>query len=121
MAAEEKLLLALEFLTEGVRAQVPFKLSRKSFSTESFQTATEKIKNKARPWTQGRGIQGLGIGEKIADGKQQKRLALRVYVEKKKPNSKVKNKVPKRVSIPVLGEIPTDVIEIGLIEPETFL
>lgn len=120
MAAKEKHVLALEFLTEGRRAQIPSELARKSFSSSSFQASTEKIKTKARPWTQGRGIQGVGIGEKVAGGKQYKRLALRVYVEKKKPNAKVKNKIPKKVAIPVVGEVRTDVVEIGLIEPETF-
>ena len=98
MNAEEKLLLALEFVTEGAAAAVPQKLSRETFGTESFTKSTESLKKKSRDWTQGAGIQGLGIGEKIVEGKTQKQLALRVYVEKKKPKSKVKNKVPAKGS-----------------------
>lgn len=120
MKAEERLLLALEFVTEGKRAAVPQRLSRETFSTESFLSATEKLKKKARPWTQGRGIQGLGIGEKESDGKSTKNIALRVYVDKKKPLSKVKNPIPKRVRVPDVGECTTDVVEIGKVEAELF-
>lgn len=120
MAAESDLLLGLEFLTEGQAAQIPRALSHEVFRTESFMAETQTLKKKARPWTQGAGIQGLGIGDKITDGKVEEGLALRVYVEKKKPKAKIRNPVPKRVAVPEVGELPTDVLEIGRVEREVF-
>lgn len=121
MATENDLVLALEFVTEGAKAAVPQTLARAEFSTESFVAETRKIQKKARPWTQGRGIQGVGIGEKISDGKVSgDELALRVYVEKKKPKSKIKNPVPSKLPVPEIGDVTTDVVEIGRVEPEIF-
>jgi hypothetical protein len=120
MASERELKLALEFVSEGERAVVPRGQAREVFSTESFRAETRRIRQKARPWTQGPGIQGLGLGEKVTDGKVEDSLALRVYVEKKKPLSKVTNKVPKRVHVPEVGAFPTDVLEIGRVEVESF-
>lgn len=120
MTKEDQLVLALDFLTVGAKASIPEALSREVFATESFQLHTEKIRKKSKNWTQGRGIQGLGVGEKITEGKEQKSLALRVYVEKKRPLSKVKNPVPKKVQVPEVGNVPTDVLEIGLVVTETF-
>jgi hypothetical protein len=99
---------------------VPRKHAREVFSTESFRAETRRIREKARPWTQGPGIQGLGLGEKVTAGKMEESLALRVYVERKKPLSKVKNRVPKTVRVPEVGEFPTDVVEIGRVERESF-
>ena len=92
---EDRLLLALEFVSEGKRAVVPERLSRETFSTESFSIATEKIRQKSRPWVQGSGIQGIGIGEKVSKERATGELALRVYVEKKKPRSRVKKSCAK--------------------------
>ncbi|HMQ57707.1 MAG TPA: hypothetical protein PKE65_04105, partial [Rhizobiaceae bacterium] len=47
-------------------------------------------------------------------------LALRVYVERKKPLSELDVAVPKRMTIPAVGEVVTDVVEIGRIESESF-
>jgi hypothetical protein len=47
-------------------------------------------------------------------------LALRVYVEKKRPRTKVANPVPKVVVVPGVGERITDVIELGRVIPELF-
>jgi hypothetical protein len=120
MASERELRLALEFVSEGDRAVIPRGQSRETFSTESFRAETRRLREKARPWTQGPGIQGLGLGEKISNGKVGDELALRVYVARKKPLSQVTNRVPKRVRVPELGEFPTDVEEIGRVEAESF-
>lgn len=120
MAKEADLILALEFVTAGADAVVPKKLHRKAFALESFQQETEKIRQKAQDWTAGRGIQGVGIGKKITQGKETDDLAMRVYVERKKPRAKVGNAVPKTMSVPEVGKIPTDVVEIGKLELETF-
>lgn len=120
MIKEDDLILALEFITEGAKAVIPEKLSRELFSTEGFMESTKEIQKSSRDWTQGPGIQGLGIGEKITEGKKLKELALRVYVEKKKSKSKVKNLVPEQVDVPEAGKIQTDVIEIGRVETELY-
>jgi hypothetical protein len=120
MASEKDLLLALEFVTEGAEAVIPEGLARRAFAREAFVRATERLKAASRDWTQGRGIQGLGIGEKITAGKAGKELALRVYVEKKLPKAAVKNLAPRTVNVPEVGEVPTDVLEIGRVELESF-
>lgn len=116
---EDDLIRALEFITEGQEAALPKRLASEAFSTESFMQGVDKIKKESRKWTQGAGIQGLGIGEKVSDGKVMEELALRVYVEKKKPVSKLKNSVPKKVKVPEIGDCHTDVLEIGKVECET--
>ncbi len=55
VSLEDRLLLALEFLSEGSHAAVPQRLSDKTFRTESFGLATEKLQTKSRPWIQGHG------------------------------------------------------------------
>ena len=121
MSSENDLILALEFVTEGARAVVPRALAREAFSTESFVSETRTIQKTARPWTQGAGIQGIGIGERMCRGEIiRDELALRVYVEKKKPKAKVKNLVPATLSVPEIGDVTTDVVEIGRVEPEVF-
>lgn len=123
MTSEDRILLALEFLTEGSKAAqiIPRALSSETFSTQSFQKHTDAMRKKSRAWTQGAGIQGMGIGEKITEGKEIKnKIALRVYVDRKKPKSKVKNLVPPTVSLPRVGRVTTDVLEIGKVEREVF-
>ncbi|MCP3964256.1 MAG: hypothetical protein GY719_41030 [bacterium] len=120
MVSEDNLILALEFLTEGARAAVPRSLSRDEFQVESFQAETQRIHEKARDWTQGYGVQGLGIGEKLSGGHGTGELAMRVYVEKKKAEAKIKHQVPKTVKIPEIPDVPTDVVEIGRVELESF-
>jgi len=117
--AEDRLRLALEFVSEGARAKVPRALARRAFRTRSFLTSTERIHRRALDWTRGPGIQGLGIGEKITGGKKLRQLALRVYVEKKKPLSKVRNRVPRTVAVPRVGVVHTDVVEIGRVRLES--
>lgn len=54
------------------------------------------------------GVTGVGIGEKIKDGKRTGEMSVRVYVEKKLP----KSKVPQNEMIPAtIDGVPTDVIE----------
>lgn len=117
---EKDLIRALEFITEGQNAALPKTLARETFSTESFKTEVEKVRKKSRGWTQGPGIQGMGIGEKICNGEATKEIVLRVYVDKKRPKSKLKNAVPSKVSVPEIGACNTDVLEIGKVEVETF-
>lgn len=112
MTHEKQLLMALDMLTAGsVGPDVP----------ESLHVEAVATQRSNRGWVQGDGVQGYGIGEKITDGEELKEVVLKVYVEKKKPENKLKNavKIPKSVKVEGLAEpIPTDVEEIGLVEKE---
>lgn len=132
MANEKLLLQALDVLTEGklsfpARAykRAAKKLARtaaKKVEPADLQVEILRTRKSARSWTEGAGIQGVGIGKKVTDGQQLDELVLKVYVEKKKPKAKVKNLVPKQINIPGIPEaISTDVEEIGVvaIEPNT--
>jgi hypothetical protein len=104
MVTESHLLLALEMLTEGSAAEVP----------EALRAEAETVHKKARPWTTGKNIQGLGVGARITDGEQFEELVLKVYVAKKNPRTKARDLVPRELSLPAIhGKIHTDVEEIG--------
>ena len=62
----------------------------------------------------------LGDRGQAHHGEPTGELALRVYVEKKKPKTKVDNPVPKVVAVPGVGDRITDVIELGKVVPELF-
>ena len=120
MANEADLILALEFVTRGAEAIVPEELQPEALPSPSLMAAAEKVREKSRDWTTERGVQGLGIGTKISKGQPTEELAMRVYVERKEPRADLGSPVPKTVSVPEVGKVPTDVIEIGKVEPETF-
>lgn len=118
---EKDLELALEVVTEGRKG-----LGRVTgdFSLEAadhgLAVEAESVRTRSRDWVHGSGVQGLGIGDKLTHGEPTGELALRVYVEKKKPRTKVDNPVPKVVVVPGVGERITDVIELGRVVPELF-
>lgn len=59
-------------------------------------------------------VVGVGIGEKIRDGKRTGRMSLKVYVERKT----AKEKLAKSDLVPsLISEIETDVVEVGKIRP----
>lgn len=119
MADESALEVALDFVTRGGQAPVPEFLGGAA-ALASFTAAAEKVREKARDWTRARSVQGLGIGPKLSDGDQTEELALRVYVDTKKPRGRLANPVPRRVTVPEIGAVPTDVVEIGPVELEAF-
>jgi hypothetical protein len=109
MAKKDKLLLALEMITEGTDAQVP----------ESFRAEAANVRAAATPWTSVSGVQGFGIAEKITDGEQLEEVVLKVYVDKKKPKSKLSDPVPKTVRVPGWeAPVATDVEEIGVLSTQ---
>lgn len=120
MVPYDRLRLALAFLTDGPEAALPERLKLKRYAGSDFRKAIRKLRREARPWTQGAGVQGIGIGEKVADGEMQGALVIRVYVSKKKADSNVKNLVPKFVDVPDVGRVETDVIEIGRLAGASF-
>jgi Trypsin len=109
---QKDLLLALELITSP---EVPH-------IVRGFQAEAVKMQAKAKPWVMGKGIQGIGIAEKITDGEKLGVLAIKVYVEKKLPKSRLEDLVPKDMRVPGVEEnVATDVQEIGVVtkEPNT--
>lgn len=117
---ESELRFVLCVVTATRRVQVPLAMRSEELSTESFRRETARIAERSRSWVLGEGIQGLGLGEKISGGRGTGSLALRVYVETKKPEGAVESPVPGRVTVPGVGQCSTDVIEIGRIHREMF-
>jgi hypothetical protein len=95
---------ALRILTEGKRMK----------GASEFRLEAAAAQDEARPWTAGENIQGLGIAERITDGRKLDELALKVYVDRKLPKAKVTNLVPKKLDLPGMEmQVETDVEEIG--------
>ena len=113
--------MALEVVTEGRQG---LRRVGGDFTLEAGDPVVaeeaESVRTRSRDWVHGPGVQGLGIGDKLTHGEPTGELALRVYVEKKKPTANVDNPVPKVVVVPGVGEGITDVIELGRIVPELF-
>ena len=112
MANEAELLLALEMVTEGKQAAVP----------ETLRPHAQAFHKAARPWARRPEIQGFGIAEKISGGEQLDEVVFKVYVDKKRPLSKLSNPVPKSLRVEgIAAALPTDVEEIGKVakEPNT--
>lgn len=121
---EQALVLGLELLTSGHRARIPPTLpewiSREVLTTHEFRAESESVCEQAREWTLGPGIEGLGIGQKISGGNPTGDLALRVYVDRKRPKRSLANPAPTAIEVPEVGELITDVVEIGHMEPQSF-
>ena len=118
---ENALRFGLDVITRGATAKNPASLfASTEASTEAFAAETAQTEKKAKSWLFSEGIQGIGIAEKITEGKKLEDLALRVYVETKKPKAKLDKPIPKKVTVPAVGDITTDVIEIGTVEAESF-
>lgn len=115
MAREKDLLLALEMITEGAGASLP-----RTLRSEALVRESERARRRNLGWTAGPGIQGVGIGQKRTSLAQTSELVLKVYVERKLPRSHCEHPVPKRVNIPEIGSVPTDVEEIGRVRLESF-
>jgi hypothetical protein len=109
---QKDLLLALDLITAPELPRI----------ARGFQAEALKMQEKVKPWAMSKGIQGIGIAEKIADGQRIGDLAIKVYVEKKLPKAKLDALVPKDLRVPgVETKIATDIQEIGLVttQPNT--
>ncbi len=103
---------ALDMLTDGQPAPAARGLE--------MQADAAALHKAHRSWITAGGIQGLGIGNKITDGEMQKDLVLKVYVTEKLPEAKLKStrKVPRKIDVYGIGELPTDVEAIGVMRHE---
>jgi len=121
MEFEDSLILALEFLTAGRNAVVPKRLDERRFKDPEFLRAVEELRKQARPWLQGRGVQGIGIGMiEEDDGGKSEELALRVYIDTLQNHKRAAHPVPEFVEIPDLGRLRITIKEIGKLEPELY-
>ena len=118
MNEEEQLVVALDVITEGAPAA---KTLPPEFQSEAFRADTAAIHNTHRSWAQSKGIQGLGISEKVTLGKKSGELALMVYVDTKRAESKLDKAavVPRELKIPGFSRpLKTDVEAIGVVRPQ---
>jgi len=115
MVGEQALVRGLEVLTEGSSAQPPA-----AAVDEGFRAEAEHVRVRAQEWTHAEGIEGLGVGDKISQGQPTGELALRVYVARKLPMRGLAKPIPLAVPVPEVGELTTDVIELGHLEPQSF-
>jgi hypothetical protein len=118
--SDKELRLALEVITEGPASRIPRTQIDRTLGMEEFSRESLQVQETSRAWIQSKSVQALGIGEKITNGHVTNEISLRVYVEKKLPEAALETIVPKTLHIPTVGEIVTDVVEIGKLERETF-
>jgi hypothetical protein len=116
----DRLELALDCVTDGRPSRVPRSLPTEEFTTEAFRAEAAAAAERAMPWTVGAGVQGVGIGQKVTEGQPTGDLALRVYVDRKRPKATIDNPVPDEVEVGDLRGVVTDVIAIGRVEAELF-
>ncbi len=100
----------MEMITEGKYAPVAKTLLSEAVATHELTL----------PWRSSPQIQGYGVSHRQTSGDRLKDLALKVYVDKKKPKHILGDQlVPPKIKIPELGiTVETDVEEIGSIELE---
>lgn len=117
----DRLELALDCVTDGRLSRIPPSLPTDELTTEAFRAAAAATARRALPWTVGSGVQGVGIGEKVTEGQPTGELALRVYVDRKRPIAMIDNPVPDHVDVADVHGALTDVIAIGPVEAELFV
>ncbi len=117
----DRLELALDCVTDGQPSRVPRSLPSEEFTTEAFRAEAAAVAQRAQPWTVGPGVQGVGIGEKVTKGHPTGELALRIYVDRKRPKDAIDNPVPGELDVADLRGITTDVVAIGPVEAEMFV
>ncbi|MEK9502699.1 hypothetical protein WI372_17015 [Gemmatimonadota bacterium DH-20] len=117
---ETELRLALGVVTEGADLRTPPGMPERWAGEPRFRQECARVEHEARPWVQEAGVQGLGVGEKVVAGRGTGRLALRVYVDAKRPRDALRHPVPPAVALPEVGVCPTDVHAIGRLRPEVF-
>ncbi len=114
MSKERDCKLVLDLLTTPAKAPISAKkglsMAKRALSGDAPDPITQQ------PWFFTEGVVALGVAEKETCGKILKEIALKVYVEKKLPAAKTKHPIPKKLVLPGLPPIDTDVEEIGKIE-----
>lgn len=113
---------ALAALLEQIIVE-PFQLRSPRLATQSMPAARSpklpsereriRLHSMTQAWRSRGGVRGFGIGEKIVGAKRTGDLAIRIYVDRKKPVAGLSDPVPPSLELPDFGVVPTDVVEIG--------
>lgn len=112
MANETDLEMALTMMTEP-----PQSPSNTLLMARGVAPAMARNKRTVFDWLYKAGITGIGIAERTCAGTRLKGdLALKIYVERKRPERKLDFVIPKRLQFAGLPTLETDVEEIGKIE-----
>ncbi|MES0488851.1 MAG: trypsin-like serine protease [Leptospirales bacterium] len=81
-----------------------------------FKTKGAAVSSNEHKWMFQESVKAFGLAERVTEGQLLKDVALKVYVERKLPRSKISNPVPEIVNLNGLPPIPTDVEEVGRIQ-----
>jgi len=81
-----------------------------------------RTRDSARVWLHSKNVQACGVGSKLVKGDDSGELAIRVYVAQKYKPRAGQPRIPKTVTVtvPEVGQVPTDVIEIGPLRQQSF-
>jgi len=102
-----------------------------NYTHESVATENRKLMNarmmsdvaephQIHPWAFSDGVAAMGIGHKIVNGLHTDEIALKLYVENKKPKKSLEHIIPKIINTPGLPPVHTDVVEIGKVELQSY-
>ncbi|NKC11080.1 MAG: hypothetical protein GKR94_02400 [Gammaproteobacteria bacterium] len=83
------------------------------------ETKAASLTSSSMPWIADDAFSALGLAERVTEGQLLTDLALKVYVQKKLPKSRCSNPVPSWIEVAGLPPIPTDVEEVGKIQPHS--
>ncbi|MEQ9496404.1 MAG: trypsin-like peptidase domain-containing protein [Deltaproteobacteria bacterium] len=120
MRERTRLTFALDCLTDGRDATSPRGPGTRVLRSERFLEEADRIHAEGRRWFARAGVQGLGVGPRLVAGSRTEALALRVYVDRKRPKSACAAPAPSTIEVGELGAIPVDVIELGRLRPQSF-
>ncbi|MEM7506495.1 MAG: hypothetical protein AAF415_07095 [Pseudomonadota bacterium] len=120
MPEESHLEKALAIMTSPSGSQIQRQLAREGIRlirSAIKSTRGRSIMYEIAEWIYHGGINGLGIGERMAAGSRVRGdLVVKVYVEKKLPKRKLDFVVPEKIEFEGLPTIRTDVEQIGKVE-----
>lgn len=110
MVTKKQILRALDFLTDGDHAPV----------AQILKAEAANLQASSMSWTYGEGVQGLGISDKEVGNAKLQGLALKAYVENKRPAETCENPVPPFIDSDSFEDrIVSDVVEIDRVTKES--
>lgn len=117
MASEQDLEMALTMMTAPPRSPSRNLLMARGVAPAMAKRRSSSLAETAFDWVHKSGITGIGIAERTCAGTRLKgELTLKIYVERKRPKSKLDFVIPDRLEFEGLPPLETDVEEIGKIE-----
>lgn len=113
MPTYRELKLALEVLCRGSAGRIPK-------ARRELRARADDTRDAWRALLAAETTQGVGIGERTAQGDLTGDLVLKVYVDVKRPLRELGVVAPTSASVPGLGYVPVDVEPIGMLAPQAF-